>query len=226
VNLSAAWSALRAKSHRWVTKRRLPHAYYGCLAILLFPHLALQEGCWVCHVGQWLDLPAHVEKADAIVILGGGMSERLPPAVMLYQEDIAPQIWITGASAESQAGDGTTAQISAKQASDMGVPTEAITLLATTSTWEDGEQIAATVRARGFRSIVVVTSWYHGRRALCSIHHHLQDDSVKVYYQPAATPGYDPDDWWLTKIGGKIVTMELEKTIFYWGYYGLVPWIC
>lgn len=198
----------------------------GYLILPLALNHSSPDQCWRCHVGQWLNIPAQVASADAIVVLGGDMNTRLSLAVELYHAGIAPELWYTGAMESSDPDDGSAAQIAAQKAMEWGVPEEAITLLASNNTWQDGEQIAATVKERGISSIVVVTNWYHGRRALCAIHHHLGDDTVQVYYQPAATPGFGPHDWWQVNAGKHIVTTELQKIIFYWGYYGLVPWIC
>lgn len=203
------------------------HSLYFSAIIFLFslPQTPPDE-CWNCHVGEWLDIPAQIAPADAIVVLGGDARQRLPIAVELFHAGIAPELWYTGAVEESQAGDGSAAQVAVEQAMAWGVPSESLTLLATTSTWTDGEEIAATISARDKRSIVVVTSWYHGRRALCAIHHHLSDKTVQVYYQPTATPDFGPHDWWDSEVGALTVTRELNKILFYWGYYGLVPWVC
>lgn len=198
---------------------------YNLAALVLAVNLFVLEECWTCHVGEWLDIPAQVAHADAIVVLGGS-PERLPAAIDLFHEGIAPELWYTGAREDSLDPAGNEARLAYKTTQEMGIPAEAITLLTTVSTWEDAQKIAATAHARGTRSILVVTDWYHGRRSLCAIYHHLQDDTVQVYYQPVETPGFGPDNWWVSTGGSKIVTTELYKTIFYWGYYGLVPWIC
>lgn len=200
--------------------------FFSAVVFLFSLQQTPPDECWKCRVGEWLDIPAQIAPADAIVILGGDATTRLPVAVELFQAGVAPELWYTGAKEGSQAGDRSAAQVAVEQAVAWGVPSDAITLLTTTSTWTDGEEIAATINARGTRSILVVTSWYHGRRALCAIHHHLSDKTVQVYYQPAATPGFGPNDWWDSEVGGLTVTRELNKILFYWGYYGLVPWIC
>lgn len=197
--------------------------HFSLFILLLLLNFSLPSECWNCDVGAWLDIPANVAHGDAIVVLGGD-SQRLPVATALFHEGYAPELWYTGATEAEQAG--SDSSVALQMASDMGVPVEAMTLLATTSTWEDGREIAAAVQARGARSILVVTSWYHGRRALCAINHHLQDDTVQVYYQPVATLGFGPDDWWLSEAGKRVVTSELYKILFYWGNYGLVPWLC
>jgi uncharacterized SAM-binding protein YcdF (DUF218 family) len=203
-----------------------PVLLYNLVGFLLVANVLVLDKCWSCDVGKWLDVPAQVVQADAIVVLGGDVSLRLPPAVELFHAGLVPEFWYTGASPAHLTETGAATFGAYQRAREVGIPAEAITLLATTSTWEDAEQIAATVQARGTRSILVVTSWYHGRRALCAIHHHLQDLDVSVYYQPVATPGFGAGDWWQSERGKETVTMELNKIIFYWSHYGLIPWVC
>lgn len=206
---------------------RQPHVVVFPLIVLLWltaPVPAAND--WASQISAWLALPATVASADAIVVLGGSASTRLPAAVALYQAGLAPEFWYTGTVEDSREGDGTSAQLAVKRAQEMGVPAAAITLLVTSSTWEDGQQIAATARARGVKSVLLITDWYHGRRALCAIHHHLQGDGVQVYYQPVEPRGVGPDDWWLSAAGQRTVLRELYKNLYYWGVYGLVPWKC
>ena len=206
---------------------RQPHVVVFPLIALLWLTAPFPAGNdWARKIGAWLDMPVSVAQADAIVVLGGAPNERLPVAIELFREGLAPELWYTGAVEDSQAGDGTSAQRAAQRAQVMGVPSEAITLLASSSTWEDGQQIAATVTARDIRSILVVTDWYHGHRALCAIHHHLQGDGVQVYYQPVEPRGVGPDDWWLSAAGQSTVLREFYKNVYYWVHYGLSPGVC
>ena len=105
-----------------------------------------------------------------------------------------------------------------------GVPVEATHLLATTSTWEDGQEIAALARRTGVHSILIVTNWYHSRRALCVIRRQLANSTIAVYYSPPAVLTYGPHDWWRREDGLVAVVNELIKFGFYWWQYGLAPW--
>lgn len=128
---------------------------------------------------------------DAIVVLGGDVAQRLPMAVELFQAGLAPELWYTGATEESLANSRGEIPRVVQAAQELGIPAEAITLLATTSTWEDGREIAATVQARGTRSILVVT------------------------------PGFGPGEWWQVESGQRVITQELRKIILCCNYYNL-----
>jgi len=96
----------------------------------------------------------------------------------------------------------------------------------TTSTWEDGREIAALVRQEGVHSILLITDWYHSRRALCVVRRQLAPDSITLYYEPPPTVAYNPDNWWHSEDGLVSVVNELVKFGFYWWHYGVAPWQC
>jgi uncharacterized SAM-binding protein YcdF (DUF218 family) len=100
--------------------------------------------------------------------------------------------------------------------------------LSGTNTWEETRHIAAELDARKLDSVLVVTSWYHGRRTLCSLHHHLTQRSlgeVVVHYQPVYGGGSSLT-WWRTDSGRAEVFSELVKFVYYTLRYGLNPFTC
>jgi len=181
---------------------------------------------WLPAIGYWLAQPSRPGQADAIVVLSGGGPERSLHGIALYQQGLAPQIWITGDAPLPQMPLFTDGQFARDFAIQQGVPAIAIRLLATTSTWEDAREIAAEAKRTGARSILVVTSWYHGRRALCVIRHHLAGSGIALYYSASTNPPYRPEDWWQNEEGLVAVINELIRFGFYWARYGLVPWSC
>ena len=203
---------------------------HRCLFVLLiaclgFIGLILAYSLWLPLVGSGLTSPSDPLSADAIVVLGGG-SERLKTAVSLYEQGKAPEIWYTGNYTPVGQLYPIEAQLARQAAIDMGVPADAIHLLPTTSTWEDGQQIAAYARQRGVKSILLVTSWYHGRRGVCVVRHHLAGTGIQLSFQAASNATFGPDNWWRNEEGLIAVVNEYIKFAFYWVHYGLAPWQC
>lgn len=169
-------------------------------------------------IGHWLDLPANLAPADALVVMGGDW-RRIAPGVELFQQGYAPEFWYTGS--EIPAANGLY------QAERMGVPAGATAHILGVNTWEETAAIARAIDERNLHSVLVVTSWYHGRRTLCALNHHLAqlpdqpDPAVQVYYQPVDYERYGPDNWWLNERGRKLVLAEVAKFGFYWLNYGL-----
>jgi uncharacterized SAM-binding protein YcdF (DUF218 family) len=175
-------------------------------------------------IGGWLDQPPCINQADAIAVLGGN-PRRIQTGISLYKQGLAPEIWHTG-DVPYPGREISFARSAAQRAMEQGVPPEAIHLLATTSTWEDGQAIAALAKERQVQSILVVTNWSHSRRALCTIKHHLAGTGVVIYYTPSLDSRYGPGNWWHYKSGRAIVLRELGKIGLYWARYGVIPWCC
>jgi uncharacterized SAM-binding protein YcdF (DUF218 family) len=114
--------------------------------------------------------PLH--SADALIVMAGSMSERLPAAAELYKKKVANKILLTN--------DGVSSAFSIEKQRNLyevewaetylissGVPEKAIFKLSYTSsgTIYDVLNTRAAVQAAGIKSIIIVTSDYHTRRS-------------------------------------------------------------
>lgn len=203
-------------------------AVIGCLGLffLLPLVLLLTAQWWLPGIGYWLAVSPQARPADAIVVLGGGGPQRQTHGISLYKKGLAPELWYTGDGAFAARTTFTEAQFAYQFALAEGIPAEAVHLLKTTSTWEDGRQIATTVHQKGLRRLLIVTNWSHSRRALCVIRQHLAGSGVSVYYDPPPVWSSRPDNWWQHEGGLVEVINELIKFGFYWWRHGLAPWSC
>lgn len=175
-------------------------------------------------IGHWVTVPAHVQPADAIAVHGGG-SERVTYGIELYHQGVAPELWLTGFDPTTP--DTTEfARQERQRAIAAGVPAESIHLLATTSTWEDGREIAALAKERDKTHILVVTNWWHSRRAWCSDQYHLRGSGIALSFAAPPETTFHPATWYQSRQGQEKVLSELGKIGFYWLFYGLNPWIC
>ena len=175
-------------------------------------------------VGWWFDVPAHLPTprapADALVVMGGDTPQRLEPGVELYRRGLASEFWYTGTHVHARSA--------LKEAVQRGVPKSATVELHGANTWQEARQIAAEVAARHHADILVVTSWYHGRRTLCTLHQALAargEADVQVYYQPVIGD-FGPSDWWQRAAGRDAIFSELAKLVYYGVNYGLRLYRC
>lgn len=169
-------------------------------------------------VGSWLTPPKVVAPSDAIVVLGGEFPLRMRTAIDLYRQGVAPKIWITGT--------GYSPPASVRLAREQGVPDEAVDVLASTNTWEDGVVTAAAANKENARRLMVVTSWYHSRRAMCVLAEKLKGSGVRVSADAAPSWRYDQSRWWQFAGGWYHVVRETAAFAYYWLRYGLSPWHC
>lgn len=202
-----------AQSARW--SRRLLGGL-GAAALLLSGIAAV-----VYRVGEHLGVPAQIHPADAIVVLGGEWPNRIDRGIALYQQGLAPLIWITG----DGSGTGNPAK-SAERARREGVPADAIQVLLSTSTWEDGGAAAALAARRDVHSVLVVTSWYHSRRALCVMQRRFAGSRVALYHDEVGSWQYGTASWWQYLVGWYRVAREVAALGWYWMHHDLNPWSC
>lgn len=172
-----------------------------------------------------LIVEAPLSSADAIVVLSGSATawERALLAAELYRNGRARRIILSN---DNRQGGWSSAQqrnpffyeISRDELQRLGVPEEAIEVLMrpVTSTYDEALAFQIYARENGLRSIVIVTSGYHSRRALWTFNRVFSND-VEVGLIPVKpgiqTPG--PATWWLRPSGWQMVPGEYAKLIYY-----------
>lgn len=117
---------------------------------------ALIGGVLLWGAGRWLYADVPLEHADAIVVLGGESGQRVIGAAELYHQGVAPKVFVTGS------GDGG---IIARRLGMAGVPDVAYEGRSR-STYENAVMTREALEPWRPRSIMLVTSWFHSRRAL------------------------------------------------------------
>ncbi len=149
-------------------------------------------------------------KAEVIVLLGGGLGERPERAAELFKEHDAPRIIVSGL------GD---CEINRRSLLKAGVPDGAIQLEGRSRTTKENAQFTIQMlRAEGVKSAIIVTSWYHSRRALKTFEHHAPE--IKFYSRP--TSFEEMDAGWTPRDKRRIY-LEYLKLPGYWIRYGVCP---
>jgi uncharacterized SAM-binding protein YcdF (DUF218 family) len=124
-------------------------------------------------VNRWASVPAQAEPAEAIVVLGGGLStagvlneaslRRALYGIKLYYQGLAPLLAFAGPAYELSPEE---SRIRAEMAGLFGVPPAAIVTEATArTTREEAAQLAALLQSRGVRQVLLVTSDEHMLRS-------------------------------------------------------------
>lgn len=212
----------RARDHRLTLKPahslRLQKSLPRTLAIrallamaMALAVLAVTAPWWLPRLGAWTSggLAPAAGEADAIVILAGD-NGRLEEGVRLFHAGFGRELWHTG----------TDARV-IEQAIQMGVPRNDVRLLRSNSTWEDAEQISIAARERGAKRLVIVTSWYHGRRALRALEKRSALTGATFSAHLVAPLGDDQRNWWKSASGRNVVKSEILKSLYYLVRYGV-----
>jgi uncharacterized SAM-binding protein YcdF (DUF218 family) len=123
---------------------------------------------------QVLTVDSGPVKADVLVVLGG-RPDRAGRAAELFKEGAAPKILVTGF------GDNASNK---RQLEQNGVPTaDIIVETKSRTTRQNAEFSIPLLRQMGAHKAIVVTSWYHSRRALMCFEHY--GAGIKFYSRPS-----------------------------------------
>lgn len=166
-----------------------------------------------------------LDRADAIVVLSGSstLAERTQHAAQLYSEQRSSRILLT--TDNQQGGWSNTEkrnlyfhEITVNELTRLGVPAQNIEVIRppVSSTWDEAERVCEYSKAHGLRSMLIVTSGYHSRRALWTFRTICQN-ATQVGLDPVA-PGIQtphPATWWLYPRGWQLVFIEYLKLIYY-----------
>ena len=173
-----------------------------------------------------LVVSAPLPRADAIVIMSGSACflERTKEAAELYSSNVASRVVLTN---DNLQGTWSSAEqrnpFFYERARDnlilTGVPQQRIEVIyqPVTGTYDEAETVRDYAQSQGFKSIVVVTSGYHSRRALWTLQRVFKDSNVQVGMQAVETGIQTPSPltWWLHARGWQMVAGEYVKSVYY-----------
>jgi uncharacterized SAM-binding protein YcdF (DUF218 family) len=172
---------------------------------------------------QILTVDSGPVKADLLVVLGGAGPGRTGRAAELFKEGEAPAILVSGW------GDCVS---NGRLLEQDGVPAADITLeCRSRTTRENAEFSIPLIKELGARRVIIVTSWYHSRRALRCFEHYAPD--IRFYSRPSyfgyvhRTQGGNQPAQRARKAQWQRVrgyaNSEYLKLLGYWVCYGVCP---
>ncbi len=171
-----------------------------------------------------------MSQADAIIVLSGSAvyKERTKKAADLYKAGVAPQIFISDDGAHAGWLDDERThlpfvELEQRSLIANGVMPDAIVVLPGTVSGTDDEAslMRAELEARPVRSLLIVTSAYHTRRALRTFDKILSGTGIEIGIEspPPGDRTPRPGFWWLSPRGWQTVALEYVKIAVYYAYY-------
>ena len=163
-------------------------------------------------------------RADAIVILGGGVENRPFAAASLFHEGVAPRILYMDVKlnpAEELGLFPSEKEETRRILLNNNIPESAILAIGTnvTSTYDESRAVRAWARQTGATSIVITTELFHTRRARWIFRRELRDTPVKIYVAAVDPVRYKINNWWRNEEGLIQFQNEVIKSIYYWFEY-------
>jgi|SRR5438874_1529847 len=182
-------------------------------------------GAFLPFAGRYLVREDPLAHADAIFVLDGPRAERWLEAFDLYKAGYAPVIALSPGGLENAEAILHTRGIrfpsNASLARDamvqMGVDPSAVLLLegSVDNTGQEAGMLRELASARGWRTVLVITSKYHSRRAGLAFRREFRNTPVTVSLHVTRYDTSDPAHWWRHRADIRYVLSELQKLFVY-----------
>jgi uncharacterized SAM-binding protein YcdF (DUF218 family) len=196
----------------------------GIISSLVGLVFALVLGCTLYLVrhplmrfaGETWIVEDNLEHADAIVVLSDDnfYADRATRAAQVYREGLAPIVVASGRRLRPYAG---VAELMEHDLVERGVPKDKIIRVVhdAENTKDEAEALAKVAAQRKWKSVILVTSNYHTRRARY-IFEHVFPAGTTVRVTGARDGSFEPERWWEKRtskkefageVGGMVVAM-------------------
>lgn len=143
--------------------------------------------------------------ADGIVALTGPSAERINAAIRLLEQGKAERLLVSGVNREVRREELRALTPGSSRlfdcCVDLGFDAE--------DTMGNAQEIAAWARAKGFDSLIVVTSDYHMPRSLLEIRGMAPEVALTAH--AVRTPSLDSDEWWRSPGDARRMALEYNK---------------
>ena len=186
--------------------------------LLVYPYLLKK-------LGYFLIFEQEPQRVDLIVVLNGRDTERSLAAVDLYNQGYSNLIVITRKAKEpgsdefwKRVGNHFDGRIFFQRAIEaMGVPKDSFMMIEgeVTSTYDEALAVKKFLKRNGYKSMILVTSKWHSRRAYLTFKSVLEKDHVTITIYPTKYDTFDSRTWWKIGIDAKSVFSEYGKLLYY-----------
>lgn len=164
-------------------------------------------------LGEYLTPSDTLTRSDAIVVLSGG-PDRIQWGIKLYKDAWAPRLVLVGAALDKSGP--SNAEAMRKIALREGVPDTAIFLEEdSTNTLENATLGKAVLDSFGAKSVILVTSPYHQRRAYETFKKVYEGELITIINSPSGYSTWNSKQWWAKPASADITTSEILKIIWF-----------
>jgi uncharacterized SAM-binding protein YcdF (DUF218 family) len=194
---------LRSTLRRLVIRRRWRAVAGAATAVLLLLRFLVLP-----LLPDWLMVRDAPLPSDLAIALGGDSSgSREAGAARLWREGRAQLVLCSGRDLLWQVNE---ADAMAAHVRALGVPADRILRSrAGVSTAEEAERILPIVRARGVRSVLLVTTSPHSRRARLLFRRAWRGTGIRVLSCPVESPYFRRERWWSRVRDRNVILVEL-----------------
>ena len=208
--------AARPRRARW--GRRLVIFAILCALLFLFRHPLMSLAA------RWWIVNDAVEKADAVVVLGGGLDQRPFIAAELFAKGTVPLVLV----AEPEAGPVTklnlmpaAVDVTLGVLKKQGVPDSAVQRFGkdVRSSHDEAVALHEWLKSHPVKRIIIPTEPFHTRRVKWFFGRELKDTGVEIAVVAIPNPRYDAERWWENEESTLSFFSEMVKSFYYYVHY-------
>ena len=168
-------------------------------------------------VGYFLEAPSQQpEKADLIVPLGGGSSNRVHKAAELYEQGLAPNVLLTGAGGNDANTRPHSSDWRIRFLLEHGVPDNMLVVdVISTNSWEEAVNTLRLMRERNWQRVLVVSDPPHMRRLAWAWGKVFEGSGKEYRLIAAPLESWNPGRWWQNISSARYVVLETNKLAYY-----------
>jgi uncharacterized SAM-binding protein YcdF (DUF218 family) len=164
-------------------------------------------------VGEGWVIEDILERSDAIFVLSDDnfYADRATRASQVFRQGLAPVVVASGRRLRPYAG---VAELIEHDLIERGVPKDKILRVPhdADSTREEAITLAQVAKQKKWRSVILVTSNFHTRRARYIFSHVFPKDT-KIRITGARDGDFDPERWWEKRISIKDLVREMASMV-------------
>jgi uncharacterized SAM-binding protein YcdF (DUF218 family) len=211
--------ASRLTSSRW-----RPIAAALAIAVFSLGWAWLERELILQHLATWWVTSDELTKADAIVVLGGGIDVRPFAAADLYKRGFAATILVSNTALQKAERLGfvpSHTKLNREVLLNLGVPATAIAIVGNdiTSTYDEAEAVRVWALKSRAKRIIVPTELFATRRTRWIFYRELSPIGVQVIVHAYPPTDYTLATWWRHRYGLIDFNNEVMKYIYYHAAY-------
>ena len=192
-------------------------AVFGLIVLVVVIVAMMASSLWLPLPGRFLIVVDPLQPADAVVPLGGGLSNRVVRAAALLKEGYAT--WLVTADDELDLPGirESYGELVRREAQWQGVSGDRIIVMPgeVETTYEEALAVRTLAQDQRWTSLIIVTDPYHTRRASLTFGEVFRGTGITVAVRPAENPRYDPEAWWRSVDGLRDTWAEYGKLVSY-----------
>ena len=204
-----------------------PHFFKWLLFIFIIIYFTLSyfHAPILTYLGGYLIVEHPPKRSDLIVCLGGGNIERGLATAEAFEKGLGRWIFLSREALPDGykylQGKGVSypqsIDLLISLLGDLGVPPSAFIVpdKPVKSTFDEANAVKRLSKERGYRSLILITSPTHSRRAWLTYREVFGGGGVRIIMRPSHYSDFHPEDWWKKRRYIRQVIIEYRKLIFY-----------